>query len=153
MHGLQQQSPIELWFDRAVARKSGSDRACNWGVTTSPWLTESGSYIAAAKHDDGYPVGCWRPYSDESPFNQRVPEDARVDPRSAEMVQRLTDAGMPTDRRAGVADTSSDFYKPTYWARYTDPVVRLNATGSSPIDGDVIRVPRAPAPRAAATVT
>ena len=64
------------------------------------------------------------------------------------MVKRLTDAGDPTDRRAGIADTSEDFYKPTYWARYTDPLVRLNATGSSPIDGDVIRVPLGARPAA-----
>jgi hypothetical protein len=142
MLGLQQPLPLELWFDRAVARKSGSNRVCNWEVTASPWMTESGSWIAAAKHDDGYPVGCWRPYSDDSPFNQRLPENPQLDPRSAEMVQRLTEAGDPTDRRAGIADTSSDFYKPTYWARNTDPLVRLDSTGSAPtIDGDVIRVP------------
>ena len=140
--GLQQPLPLELWMDRAVARKSASNRVCNWGVTASPWLTASESYIAAAKHDDGYPVGCWRPYSDDSPFNQRIPDNARLDPRSAEMVQRLTDAGEPTARRAGIADTSSDFYKPVYWARNTDPLVRLNSTGSAPmIDGDLIHVP------------
>ena len=29
-----------------------------------------------------WPTGCWRPYADDSPFNQRLPSDPRLDPRS-----------------------------------------------------------------------
>ncbi len=140
IHGLSQLLPLELWFDRVVARKSGSNGDCSWDVSATPGLA-NGRYTAVTKHDGGWPVGCWRPYSEQSPFNQRIPADARLDPRSSEMVSRLTGAGVPPRRSVGHADTPDDFHKPTYWASPTDPLVRLEASSISPIDGELINVP------------
>ena len=119
MLGLQQLAPLDLWFDRAVARKSGSDHVCNWGVTASPWMTESGSYIAAAKHEDGYPVGCWRAYSDEAPSISGS-RRARVDPGSAQMVKRLTEPACPP-----IAARASPIPRRTSTSRPTGPATPI----------------------------
>jgi hypothetical protein len=143
---IEQLAPTHLWFDRAVSRVSAPGGSCNWSITTAPAYADS--YLPLSKYQGRWPVGCWRPYSDSSPFNERIPADARVDADSAINVKRLTDAGDPGDRRAGIADTSSDFYKPTYWANSDDPIVTLRATGSSPVDGDRIHVPAGARPAA-----
>ena len=88
-----------------------------------------------------WPPACWRPYSDASPFNVRVPPNPTLNPRSAQIVQRLVGFGPPTPERAGIADGGDDFGKPVYFAQPSDPVVTLNGSGSSPIDGERIHVP------------
>ena len=88
-----------------------------------------------------WPPACWRPYSDASPFNVRVPPNPTLNPRSAQIVQRLVGFGPPTPERAGIADGGNDFGKPVYFAQPSDPVVTLNGSGSSPIDGERIHVP------------
>jgi hypothetical protein len=143
---ISQLAPTRLWFDRVVARLSTPGASCDWGVTTGPAYVDS--YLPFAKFERRWPVGCWRPYSDASPFNEWIPANARVDANSATMVKRMTDAGDPGDRRAGIADTSSDFYKPTFWASDDDPLVTLRATGSSPINGERIHVPAGARPAA-----
>ena len=142
---IDQLQPAQLWVDRIIARMAAPGSDCDWSVTSSLRYSDD-SYLPRVKYQRRWPVGCWRPYSDASPFNQRIPADARVDPNSALMVKRLTDAGDPSPRRAGTADTSSDFFKPTYWASRSDPLVRLNGSSSSPIDGEMIRVPQGARP-------
>jgi hypothetical protein len=88
-----------------------------------------------------WPPACWRPYSDSSPFNQPIPPNPRLDPRSAEIVNRLLGFGPPNPERAGIADTGDDYSQPVYFAQSGDPVVTLRGSGGSPIDGYRIRVP------------
>ncbi len=88
-----------------------------------------------------WPPACWRPYSDSSPFNRPIPPNPRLHPRSSQIVRRLVGFGPPNPERAGIADEGDDYGKPVYFARPGDPMVRLNGSGSSPIDGDRIRVP------------
>ena len=51
-----------------------------------------------------WPPASWRPYADDSPFNQRLPANPRLLPSSSQVVARLTANGGPSDLRAGVAD-------------------------------------------------
>jgi hypothetical protein len=94
------------------------------------------------------PPACWRPYSDSSPFNQTIPANPRLHPRSAQIVKRLVGFGRPNPERAGIADTDSDYDKAVYFAEGRDPVVRLDGSSSSPIDGHRIRVPAGARPAA-----
>jgi hypothetical protein len=144
---IDQLRPAQLWIDRIVARLTAPNAACDWSINASPAYTEP-SYLPLAKYEDRWPVGCWRAYNDSSPFNQRIPANPAVDPGSASMVKRLTDAGDPAPRRAGVADTTQDFYKPTYWASDTDPLVTLAGSSTSPISGEQIHVPAGARPAA-----
>jgi hypothetical protein len=86
-----------------------------------------------------WPPACWRPYADTSPFNVPIPPNPRLNPRSAQIVQRLLEQGPPTAARAGISQSGGDFGKPLYWARTTDPLVTVH--GSAPVEGDRIRVP------------
>jgi hypothetical protein len=93
---------------------------------------------------DHYPPACWRPFNNTSPFNQLIPANAKVDPRSAVMVSRILAAGQVNDGRAGIADTSTDFYKTIYFARFDDPVFTIEG-GSTvapyEVDGERVRMP------------
>jgi hypothetical protein len=60
------------------------------------------------------------------------------------MVSRLLAAGQVTDGRAGIADTSSDFYKTIYFARFDDPVFTIDGgstTAPYEVDGEKVRMP------------
>ena len=93
-----------------------------------------------------WPDGCWRPYADSSPFNQRLPESPRLASNSSAVVQRLAGWGGPSDLSAGVADTTSDWQHPTYYPKPTDPVFTLHCTqaswGTCDIEGHRIRIPQ-----------
>ena len=59
-----------------------------------------------------WPGACWRPYADDSPFNQRLPRRPRLDPRSDAIVRRVTGWGEPAELRAGVAGTTERLAAP-----------------------------------------
>ena len=91
-----------------------------------------------------WPTGCWRPYADDSPFNQRLPSDPRLDPRSEQIVARFAEGGGPSDLRAGIADTSSDYQHPTYWSEKDDPEFEITCTrefGRCEVEGMRVRIP------------
>ncbi len=92
-----------------------------------------------------WPSACWRPYGRRSPFNQRLPRDARVSPDSERVVRKLTERGGPSDLSLGLADTSSDWDHPTYYARRSDPVYALHcyeaSWGTCEVQDHRIRVP------------
>ena len=98
---------------------------------------------------DGFGVGNWppadwRPYSDDSPFNQLLPEDPRLHPSSDAIVARLTEEGGPSDLRAGVADSDGDFQHPTYWSTPDDPEFTIRCTrpyGRCEVEGMRVRIP------------
>jgi hypothetical protein len=93
---------------------------------------------------DDLPPACWRPFAPSSPFNQMIPADAKVASRSDEMVSRLLAAGSPNDGRAGIADTSSDYYKTIYFGRYFDPQFTIRGGSTADpydVDGLTLRMP------------
>jgi hypothetical protein len=91
-----------------------------------------------------WPGGCWRPYADDSPFNQRLPRSPRLDPRSAAMVRRVTGWGAPADLRAGVSGTRSDWQHPIYYPDAHDPSFEVHCTeswGTCEVEGMNVRIP------------
>lgn len=89
-----------------------------------------------------WPPASWRPYRDNSPFNQRITVDAAAHPSSGAMVNRVLSWGLPGNLFAGGAGTSYDYGHPTYWAQPDDPIYTLDSLGYSPdVDGMKIRIP------------
>jgi hypothetical protein len=105
-------------------------------VTDSTCSTSSLDTISM----NNLPEACWRPFSDQSPFNKQIPASAKIEPRSSEIVARMMAGGAPNSIRAGIADTSSDYYKPTYYATAADPHYTLK-TGGYLHDGETLRMP------------
>ena len=99
-----------------------------------------------------WPAGCWRPYSAASPFNQPIPANPRLDPRSSQIVSRLLGFGSVQHLLAGQADTPDDYSHPTYYSQLFDPVYTLHcyeaSWGTCPIEGDQVSVPDAARPAA-----
>lgn len=92
-----------------------------------------------------WPGACWRPYSPESPFNQRLPENPRLAANSAQIVQRITGFGPSQNITAGQAGTTRDFGDPVYWSRATDPEFTIHCEepwGTCPIEGHRVRMPQ-----------
>jgi hypothetical protein len=91
-----------------------------------------------------WPSGCWRPYSSTSPFNVKVPASPKLNPLSAQIVQRLLGFGPAAALGAGTADTTNDWGHPTYYSQSTDPLMTISGgttDGPSAIDGKQIPVP------------
>jgi hypothetical protein len=91
-----------------------------------------------------WPTGCWRPYADDSPFNQPLPDQPRLDPRSDQIVARFTEGAGPSDLRAGIADTAGDYQHPTYWSADGDPEFQVTCTeafGRCEVEGMRVRIP------------
>jgi hypothetical protein len=99
-----------------------------------------------------WPGGCWRPYSDSSPFNQLIGRDAKTASRSAAMIRDVTRRGEPGNLVAGFAGSEDDWEHPTYYPQPTDPVFRLHCYesdwGTCSIEGHRIRIPDAAKPAA-----
>jgi hypothetical protein len=114
---------------------AGDGRGCGWiGVRRG-----LGDFGAGA-----WPGACWRPYSDDSPFNQRLGRDPRLHPNSEAIVRRLTGWGAPAELRAGVSDTSSDWQHPTYFPDRDDPQFEVHCTedwGTCEPEGMRVRIP------------
>ena len=113
-------------------------------VTRAPDAAPCGADISAFR-PGAWPGPCWRPYADDSPFNEPLPAHPRLDRRSAAYVRELTRRGGPSDLEAGDADTSSDWQHPTYFARPGDPRFRVHCWEPGPpceIEGVTVRIPR-----------
>jgi hypothetical protein len=95
---------------------------------------------------DRWPPASWRPYSADSPFNQRIPAGTKPVANSAALVDAALTYGPPDHLTAGVAQTPDDWGHPTFFARSDDPVYTLRTTanyGRNELDGMRIRVPEA----------
>ena len=91
-----------------------------------------------------WPGPCWRPYGDDSPFNQRLPRSPELDPRSDAIVKRVTGWGEPADLRAGVSGTRSDWQHPIYYSDGNDPWFEIHCTeewGTCEVEGMRVRIP------------
>lgn len=93
-----------------------------------------------------WPSACWRPYSDASPFNQRIGSGAQVDARSSAFVRELASWGKgPSDLETGTADTDSDWQHPTYYSDTSDPEFTIHCVGEYGVDCEIegmkIRIP------------
>ncbi len=126
-----------------VATAVGIVVAVSGGSSDAPrrcWTNEPNSGWGVGQ----WPDGCWRPYADDSPFNQRLSRDPRLDPRSDQIVARLTAGGGPSDLRAGIADTPGDYQHPTYWSTKDDPEFEVTCTrafGRCEVEGMRVRIP------------
>jgi hypothetical protein len=119
------------------------------------WVTAG---CAGAKHPPAswlgfragtWPGASWRPYAASSPFNQPIPANVHVNPRSRRIVARILSWGQPARLVAGASGTTDDYAHPTYWATTSDPIYRLSPTlpwGRSTIRGMRIRIPTAAQP-------
>jgi hypothetical protein len=93
-----------------------------------------------------WPPATWRPYAEDSVFNQPIAAGAKPLPGSARMVGQVLSWGTPSDITAGLTGTDLDFDHPVFFASTSDPRVRLQALrpwGRNPLTGKTIRIPRA----------
>ncbi|HEX8205538.1 MAG TPA: hypothetical protein VF587_05715 [Solirubrobacteraceae bacterium] len=91
-----------------------------------------------------WPGACWRPYSDDSPFNQKLPENPRLVANSSQMIQRITGFGPMENFTAGDSGSSDDYGDPVFWSRATDPVYTVHCVedwGTCEVEGDTVRIP------------
>jgi hypothetical protein len=98
-----------------------------------------------------WPGPCWRPYADDSPFNQRIPRRPELDPDSAAIVRRLTGWGAPAELRAGVTGTPGDWQHPIYYPDRDDPEFEVHCVkdwGTCEVEGMRVRIPDAAKPAA-----
>jgi len=88
-----------------------------------------------------FPNECWRPYSPESPFNQKAVNDPTA-PGSEGMVDRLTGGGPISYYAAG--DPARDYGMATFYADSSDPTYELHCVedwGRCAIEGMEVHVP------------
>jgi hypothetical protein len=99
-----------------------------------------------------WPGSCWRPYSADSPFNRRVPQNPTLLPNSAAIVKRVVDWGSAQNMLAGNSETAEDYYHPIYYSRRRDPRYRVRCVRwaeTCEIDGARVRIPSKAAPASA----
>jgi hypothetical protein len=142
----------------AACSSGSSDEAARTGASSESRL-EAGAAgptarTAAPTSWRGFGVGRWpgpkwRPYAPSSPFNRPIARGTPTHPRSAEMIATVLSRGGPSPMQVGVAQTRDDWGHPTYYAKSTDPVFRLQPTapwGRNPIAGHRIPIPDAARP-------
>lgn len=106
-----------------------------------------------------WPSGCWRPYADNSPFNQPLPANPALDPNSAAIISDMRSAawggGGFSEMVAGtpVSDCTNadaqDYQHPVYYSKPTDPLFTITrAAGGydSELYGTQVRIPDAARP-------
>jgi hypothetical protein len=99
-----------------------------------------------------WPGACWRPYADDSPFNQEVSGSTRDARGSAAMVRKVTGFGDPGNLVAGEAGSGDDWAHPTYYSQAGDPLYAIHCYeedwGDCSIEGHRIHVPARARPAA-----
>lgn len=113
----------------APAATPASEKNCAWGTFSSRKA----------------PGSCWRPFSNESPFNRGLPANPRQTLDSFLVAQMV--AGLKPGLRfeVGNADTPDDYGHPIYFSRRSDPRYAVNCTdfgGECAVDGMRVRIPR-----------
>lgn len=90
------------------------------------------------------PGSCWRPYSDQSPFNREIPPSTPRISNSGAIAKRLASFGPPHKMAGGIADTKDDWNHPIYFSRPDDPVYKVHCTetwGTCEVEGMQVRIP------------
>jgi hypothetical protein len=92
-----------------------------------------------------WPSGCWRPYSDDSPFNRPIGPDPHVMPESDRVVARLLGFGPLQHMLVGEAGKERDHSHPTYYSQADDPWFTLHCLKRwdrpCPLEGARIQIP------------
>jgi hypothetical protein len=122
-----------------------------WGISTNctgpvDWTTGFGLFA-----ESNWPGGCWRPYSENSVWNYRLPENPKLHPSSDAMVARTLSLGNFGKLITGTSGKSLDYSKPTYYSQSTDPLFTVHCTepwGTCAVEGARIRIPDAAEPAA-----
>jgi hypothetical protein len=102
---------------------------------------------------DRLPPASWRPFAGDSPWNQRIPRNPRIEPNSTQLVNRLLEAGEVQPQRVGTADTATDFAHAVYFADRSDPIYTVRGGSRLEpyrIDGERVRLPDGARPAAGA---
>ena len=133
-HAVAKRSRLELVLGGSAPAKAPTS-------PTSSCRASFGDFRAG-----NWPGSCWRPYNDSSPFNRRIRENPKLNPRSDAIVRRVMGFGLPTHMVAGTAGSQDDWAHPTYYSQPNDPVFRLHcfeSWGRCPIEGHEVRIPDA----------
>ncbi|HEX8082715.1 MAG TPA: hypothetical protein VF529_00395 [Solirubrobacteraceae bacterium] len=120
-------------------------------TSPAPGSTDTGSCAFGTFQVGNWPGGCWRPYSDSSPFNRAIPSGAPSHPNSDAIVRRTLGFGPLGHLQAGESGTEDDWSHPTYYSTPSDPVFTLHCYedwGDCEIEGMQIRIPDAAQPAA-----
>ncbi len=116
-----------------TAQLSYSDPACATPITPHSW-----------------PAGCWRPYSEASPFNRPLPAEPQLAPNSSAIVNQLMSWGEARGLVVGQPEgNDEDYGHPVYYASPEDPLYTIHCTRwthSCPIEGMQVHIPAAARP-------
>jgi hypothetical protein len=82
-----------------------------------------------------WPPGCWRPYAPSSPFNTPIPAKPRLAPDSAAIASYLSSEHWTfASGRHGAFAIEANGSRPVYWARSSDPLVKVICRGDGSCD-------------------
>jgi hypothetical protein len=140
---------------RDEARPSAADPATQPQQGTQPPAPRGPSVTSACEFgtfDVGnWPGACWRPYSDASPFNRRLPASPPIAADSDAVVGHIADWGPPTPKlQARGADYAPDHMHPWYLSRPSDPEFTIHCVADygrpCRLEGMKLRIPDAAQP-------
>lgn len=134
-------SPPCSYEEPTADENGGSNGTGPDGSTDSPACPDLivGSFQAGV-----WPDGCWRPYADSSPFNHKLPANARVAANSEKVVGRLLGFGAVQGLDAGTAGSEDDWSAPWYYSKDSDPLFTVHCMedwGRCEVEGMQVRIP------------
>ena len=118
----------------AVSGEAQADAGCNATHT-------GGGYGTLG--DGVFPSSCWRPYAEESPFNDRLSRTPQVENGSTGTVEQLT-SGAPGVSYFVAGDEAKDWGVAMYYSDASDPVYTVHCTepwGTCAVEGAQIHLP------------
>ena len=101
--------------------------------------------------DSRPPGGCWRPFSDRSPFNRPLPSAPTQASNSAAIAAAVAPPQTGPRIVAGDAGTTHDYAHPVYFSSPSNPVFRVHCThfgGGCELAGKTVRIPNLARPAA-----
>ena len=119
-------------------------------MAADPWFIRQFDGPARYDSDTPYttvtnePPASWRPFSADSAWNTPISANPTLDPNSSAIIgwlNSLLPTGGPTDRYCGGAGTVEDYDHPVYYAKRTDPLLRV-LTRKGQFDPSTTRVRR-----------
>jgi hypothetical protein len=97
-------------------------------VAKAPYLCPQafGSFSTAAHR---LPPPCWRPYSDNSPFNRLIPPHPRVSRQSRATIRYMSAEHWSFSGDGNRFELVANGTRPVYWATASDPLVTVHCRG------------------------